>query len=71
MPPLILLHGFTGAPRSWIAVLECLGPERDVAVLALAGHVGRSVRGTLGSLRPVLASTAAESAAQAPRSLTL
>lgn len=37
---LLLLHGFTGSPRSWRAVLERLGLERRVLAPALLGHDG-------------------------------
>lgn len=35
--PLVLLHGFAGAPTSWSAVIEHL-PGRRTAALALPGH---------------------------------
>jgi len=37
MPPLVLLHGFTGSPSSWDAVVERL-PGRDIVRPALLGH---------------------------------
>ncbi len=40
--PLLLLHGFTGAPAAWAAVIEHLGQETLVAVALLPGHGGRA-----------------------------
>ena len=36
--PLVLLHGFTGAPSSWDAVVEALPSDRPVLAPALLGH---------------------------------
>jgi 2-succinyl-6-hydroxy-2,4-cyclohexadiene-1-carboxylate synthase len=40
MSAIVLLHGFTGAPASWAAVLEALPPRtrRRATTLALGGH---------------------------------
>ena len=38
MTPLVLLHGFTGAPASWDAVVRALGTETGVHRETLAGH---------------------------------
>ncbi len=40
MPPLILLHGFLGAPASWDAVIAALPADTEVHAVALAGHAG-------------------------------
>lgn len=37
-PPLVLLHGFTGSPRSWEAVVRALPGVHAVAAPALPGH---------------------------------
>jgi 2-succinyl-6-hydroxy-2,4-cyclohexadiene-1-carboxylate synthase len=37
-PPLLLLHGFAGAPASWRAVAERLDPARRALAVALPGH---------------------------------
>ncbi|HEV8244334.1 MAG TPA: alpha/beta fold hydrolase [Polyangiaceae bacterium] len=41
-PKLLLLHGFTGSPRSWDAVVTELGERFDVSAPALTGHVEQS-----------------------------
>lgn len=38
--PLVLLHGFTGAPASWARVRRHLDPARPVLAPALPGHDG-------------------------------
>lgn len=40
--PLLLLHGFAGAPAAWAAVIEHLPRESLVAVPELPGHARRS-----------------------------
>jgi pimeloyl-ACP methyl ester carboxylesterase len=38
--PLVLIHGFSGAPLLWRPVESSLASSFDVLVVALAGHVG-------------------------------
>ncbi|MCU0223183.1 MAG: alpha/beta fold hydrolase [Acidobacteria bacterium] len=38
LPPLLLLHGFAGAPASWRAVAARLDPPRRAVAAALPGH---------------------------------
>jgi 2-succinyl-6-hydroxy-2,4-cyclohexadiene-1-carboxylate synthase len=39
MPPIVLLHGFTGSPESWASVAPALDPDR-LLVPTLVGHDG-------------------------------
>lgn len=48
-PPLLLLHGFTGAPSAWNEVARRLDPARRAIAWALPGHDPR---------RPIAAGTA-------------
>ncbi len=45
MIPLVLLHGFLGAPESWDAVRAALPAGLEVHALALSGHAGAPVVG--------------------------
>jgi 2-succinyl-6-hydroxy-2,4-cyclohexadiene-1-carboxylate synthase len=41
-PPLLLLHGFMGAPEDWLAVMNALPSHRCIAP-ALPGHAGAAL----------------------------
>ncbi len=49
MTPLLLLHGFTGSPRSWAPVREQLPPRFAVVAPALLGHDGSSAGPEIGA----------------------
>ena len=38
--PLVLLHGFTGSPRSWDGVVRALGEGHEISTPVLSGHTG-------------------------------
>lgn len=46
MSPLVLLHGFLGAPAAWDGVLDALRHQGPVLAPALSGHAGAPVVGS-------------------------
>lgn len=54
MRPLFLLHGFTGAPRSYRRLLSWLEPSQWVGIPVLPGHSGRTVQGAVAEVLAAL-----------------
>lgn len=64
MRPLVLLHGFWGAPAAWDGVRAHLPPETPALALALSGHDGaprvRSFEAEVDRLAALIASSGLE-----------